>query len=176
MKSRKVLNDLVEQGVWYLACAHASGGALTDLVDPELRRAIIYDRYTRTERVGGLLYNLGFVLIEPIASSYNKVEMCNIPNEFSYWIQRDLKLIDVSHGILVFEDPADPDAWKTSGGVTCEIEHAKSNGQPIYKLEFDEDLTEVRNIVQLSALGYKDTREFVEATPSLYARVLGVFK
>jgi len=140
-------DKIANQGVWYLASALSTGGQLNDEELDEFERSqVMASRYEDIEYVGGHLFQLGFTLIEPIASSFNKARLCDITNSYAEWQRRDENLISVSHGILVFEDPSDPTSWQESNGVQQEIAYARNLNKPVYLLTFTPSLDKLVNI------------------------------
>ena len=85
-------------------------------------------RYEDVEYAAHLLYERGYVLIEPIASAYSKSLRFNLPSDYNYWAERDRKLIEISDGIII----ANIDGWLESVGVLDEMVHAIRLGKPVY--------------------------------------------
>lgn len=90
-------------------------------------------RHHHVEQLATYLYNSGYTLIEPIASSYYKAVNFKVPATYEYWKARDRKLVEVSDGVIVAGMPG----WSESIGVTDEIKHAKELGKPVYLLRLD---------------------------------------
>lgn len=90
-------------------------------------------RHHIVEYLANFLYNQGYTLIEPIASSYYKAVNFNVPSTYDYWKARDRKLVEVSDGVIV----AGMDGWAESVGVTDEVKYAKELDKPVYLLRLD---------------------------------------
>ena len=109
--------------VYYLASPFSTPGK--GRMDYELLKE---ERHHTVEYVAMQLYELGFVLVEPIASSYYKSIHFNAPGNYEYWKVRDRKLIEACDALMVCLMPG----WDESVGVTDEIEYAKSLGKGIF--------------------------------------------
>ena len=101
---------------------------------PKIPRETKKQRYNTINDIASVLisrYNL--ILIEPIVMCYEKAKKYNLPQTFDYWATRDKAFIDrCDGGVIVAMMPG----WKTSKGVTAEIQHAKFTGKPIYYLDY----------------------------------------
>ena len=106
--------------VYYLASAYSTP---VDIEGYKQRR------YEQVEAIAVELMQLGYVLIEPIASSHPKSLRHNLPQTFDYWKYRDLALIDASDGIIIAGDIPE---WTKSVGVTAELVHAYKNNKPVF--------------------------------------------
>jgi hypothetical protein len=110
----------VNDTIYYLASPYSH-------LDPAIKKG----RYETICKIAADLYNKGYNLIEPIASSHPTAEKHNLPTGYEFWKKRDRKMIDVSYGVIVAMMPG----WKESVGVTDEVEYAKSQAKPVYYLE-----------------------------------------
>lgn len=109
--------------VYYLASPFSTPGK----EDPDYE-ALKATRHHIVEHIAIQLYELGFVLVEPIASSYYKSVHFNAPGNYEYWKVRDRRLIDACDALMVCLMPG----WDESVGVTDEIKYAKSLGKDVF--------------------------------------------
>ena len=94
------------------------------------------ERHHQVQFIGHQLYELGFILIEPIASSYHKALAFGAPGTYEYWKERDRKLVKASDALMV----ATLDGWEDSVGVTDEISYAQELGKPVFLITVDESM------------------------------------
>lgn len=110
----------VQGKLYYLASPYSSP-------DPVVKEM----RYTVICAIGAVLHNMGYALIEPIASSHPVAQKFQLPTGYEFWQNRDRLMIDHSDGVIV----AMMQGWEQSVGVTDEIAYAESIGKPVYFID-----------------------------------------
>ena len=110
------ISDLrIATGYWYLATPYSKwpGG--------------IEDASFIASELAGLLLLEGVNVFSPIAHSHAISQAAKIdPHRHDIWLPADKPLFEGAHGILVASFPG----WRTSKGITMEIEWAHEHKKP----------------------------------------------
>lgn len=114
--------------IWYLASPYS-----TPMMPGHTKLEACDIRHKQVEWFGAQLMNLGYILWEPIASSYFKAKYFDLPQTYEFWQNRDRTMIENSAGVIV----CDIQGWKGSTGVTDEVQYARSLGKPVYLVQVD---------------------------------------
>lgn len=123
MKTLKELPNL-KGGYWYLATPYSKwvhGLDDANIVAQLLAARIMYEKvdvYTPIGHTHG------------ISKQMIAMNMKIDPRDHSFWMKRDKPLFDAAGGLLV----ADLPGWKTSTGVTVEIDWCRAQKKPVFLL------------------------------------------
>lgn len=134
-------------------------------------------RHEQVQYVGHKLYELGYVLVEPIASSHYKAEKYGSKATYEYWKSRDRKFIDITDGVIVLNI----EGWKESVGVTDEIGYAKACGKPVYLLTYNRSngefsFEDISYTTYLSASASEQLAEMLENPPEPNEKLKSLFR
>lgn len=109
--------------IYYLASVYSSA-----IPEGRIKEEVCDERHHEVSKIGLDLMKAGYVCWEPIASSYYKATNFKMPQDYTFWQERDRRMIKASDAVIVCDMPG----WKESVGVTDEIEYARSLGKKIY--------------------------------------------
>ncbi|RKY70130.1 MAG: hypothetical protein DRP97_04255 [Candidatus Latescibacterota bacterium] len=90
-------------------------------INPAIREA----RHLSVCRKAGELMRAGYIVFSPIAHSHPIAEVCELPKDWEFWKKYDKTFIDWCDELWILMLPG----WKTSKGVSAEVELAMALGK-----------------------------------------------
>lgn len=117
------INNPDNTKTWYLASPYS-----TPYERGQDRKRLCMVRHKQVEYYAKVLMSLKYVMWEPIAMSYFKSNMWEMPQEYEFWKERDRGMIDRSDGVIV----CNIEGWDKSTGVTDEVEYCRSQKKPVW--------------------------------------------
>ena len=93
--------------------------------------AVMERRFELTCAVVAAMVKRTFIIYSPIVHFHPVAERHDLPRDFAFWERLNLGMLEKADQLFVLE----LDGWKTSKGVTAEIEAAKSLMLPILEVD-----------------------------------------
>ena len=87
-----------------------------------------------------LCFQSGILVFSPIAHTHVIAEAGGLPGDFRQWAEFDKTMISASSGMIVVK----MDGWDESEGILAEIEICRSLNKPIYYMNPDGPVPQVR--------------------------------
>jgi len=103
--------------MFYLACPYSS--------DDE-----VSDRISKFSQIDGRLMRAGYHTVSPLYKYLIFENGVMMPSDWQYWAEYSKSLMALCDAVVVIE----MDGWKTSKGVTAEIEEAQRLAKPVFRL------------------------------------------
>ena len=91
------------------------------------KKEVRHLRFERVTHLAGKLIQQGYTVYSPITSSHPVAERVDLPHDWKFWLDFDLRFLDLCRELHVYQ----LDGWMESIGVQAEIAHAEKTGKPI---------------------------------------------